>query len=187
MEEKETLPPDFEPVKYYESEKINSIYEIYKSPDWEKTIPELLETVEKYQSGKETENSFIDLKTYDPDLYKSLVTLKTYEGDVKNDLGLYFSLTIEKNGKNVTFELIDGGNNIPVTNENRLTYIKKVTDYYLTFQFKEAVENFRNGMSKVMNMDILRLYSGEELRQIIYGFDKDVFTVTDMEKMLLLN
>jgi ubiquitin-protein ligase E3 C len=129
----------------------------------------------------EVENSFIDLKTYDPDLYKSLVTLKTYEGDVKNDLGLYFSLTIEKNGKNVTFELIDGGNNIPVTNENRLTYIKKVTDYYLTFQFKEAVENFRNGMSKVINMDILRLYSGEELRQIIYGFDKDVFTVTDME------
>ena len=52
MEEKETLPPDFEPVKYYESEKINSIYEIYKSPDWEKTVPELLETVEKYQSGK---------------------------------------------------------------------------------------------------------------------------------------
>ena len=129
----------------------------------------------------EVENSFIDLKTYDPDLYKSLVTLKTYEGDVKNDLGLYFSLTIEKNGKNVTFELIDGGNNIPVTNENRLTYIKKVTDYYLTFQFKEAVENFRNGMSKVINMDILRLYSGEELRQIIYGFDKDVFTVSDME------
>ena len=129
----------------------------------------------------EIENSFTDLKTYDPDLYKSLVTLKTYEGDVKNDLGLYFSLTIEKNGKNVTFELIDGGNNIPVTNENRLTYIKKVTDYYLTFQFKEAVENFRNGMSKVINMDILRLYSGEELRQIIYGFDKDVFTVTDME------
>ena len=129
----------------------------------------------------EIENSFIDLKTYDPDLYKSLVTLKTYEGNVENDLGLYFSLTIEKNGKNVTFELIDGGNNIPVTNENRLSYIKKVTDYYLTFQFKEAVENFRIGMSKVINMDILRLYSGEELRQIIYGFDKDVFSVSDME------
>ena len=129
----------------------------------------------------EIENSFIDLKTYDPELYKSLVTLKTYEGNVENDLGLYFSLTIEKNGKNVTFDLIEGGNNIPVTNENRLTYIKKVTDYYLTFQFKEAVQNFRNGMSKVINMDILRLYTGEELRQIIYGFDKDVFTVGDMQ------
>ena len=129
----------------------------------------------------EIENSFIDLKTYDPDLYKSLVTLKTYEGDVQNDLGLYFSLTIEKNGKNVNFDLIDGGSDIPVNNENRLTYIKKVTDYYLTFQFKEAVQNFRNGMSKVINMDILRLYTGVELRQIIFGFDKDVFTVGDMQ------
>ena len=130
----------------------------------------------------EIENSFIDLKTYDPELYKSLVTLKTYEGDVENDLGLYFSLTIEKNGKNVNFDLIEEGSNIPVTKSNRFTYIKKVTDYYLTYQFKNAVQNFRNGMSKVINMDILRLYTGEELRQIIYGFDKDVFTVGDMQE-----
>ena len=129
----------------------------------------------------EIENSFIDLKTYDSDLYKSLVTLKTYEGNVENDFGLFFSLTIEKNGKKINFDLIDRGNNIPVKNENRLTYIKKVTDYYLTYQFKEAVQNFRNGMSKVINMDILRLYTGEELRQIIFGFEKDVFTVGDMQ------
>ena len=129
----------------------------------------------------EIENSFTDLKLYDPDLYKSLVTLQIYEGDVKNDFGLYFSLTIEKDGKNVNFDLVQNGNNIPVTNENRLIYIKKVTDYYLTFQFKNAVSNFKNGMLKVINMDILRLYTGEELRQIIFGFDKDVFTVDDLQ------
>jgi hypothetical protein len=129
----------------------------------------------------EIENSFTDLKLYDPDLYKSLVTLQTYEGDVKKDFGLYFSLTIEKDGKNVNFDLVQNGNNIPVTNENRLIYIKKVTDYYLTFQFKNAVSNFKNGMLKVINMDILRLYTGEELRQIIFGFDKDVFTVDDLQ------
>ena len=129
----------------------------------------------------EIENSFIDLKTYDPELYKNLVTLKTYEGDVENDLGLSFSLTIEEDGKIKNFDLIENGNNIPVTNSNRLIYIKKVTDYYLTYQFKDAVQNFRNGMSKVINMDILRLYTGEELRQIIYGFDKDVFDVRDMQ------
>ena len=52
MKGKESLPSDFEPVKYLDSEKINSIFEIEKSPDWDKTIPELLDTVEKYQSGK---------------------------------------------------------------------------------------------------------------------------------------
>ena len=129
----------------------------------------------------EIENSFTDLKLYDPDLYKSLVTLQTYEGDVENDFGLYFSLTIERNGKNVNFDLIPNGNNIPVNNKNRLTYIKKVTDYYLTFQFKNAVSNFENGMMKIINMDILRLYTGEELRQIIFGFDKDVFTTSDLQ------
>ena len=129
----------------------------------------------------EIENSFIDLKIYDPELYKNLVMIKTYEGDVENDLGLYFSLTIEENGKAKTFNLIENGNDIPVTNSNRLTYIKKVTDYYLSYQFKEAVENFRIGMSKIMNMDILRLYTGEELRQIIFGFDKDAFDVSDMQ------
>ena len=129
----------------------------------------------------EIENSFTDLKLYDPDLYKSLVTLQTYEGDVENDFGLYFSLTIEQNGKNVNFDLIPNGNNIPVNNKNRLTYIKKVTDYYLTFQFKNAVSNFKNGMMKIINMDILRLYTGDELRQIIFGFDKDVFTSSDLQ------
>lgn len=129
----------------------------------------------------ETQNSFIDLKTYDSELYKNLTTLKTYEGNVEDDFGLYFSLTIEEDGKKKNFDLIENGNNIPVTNSNRLTYIKKVTDYYLTFQFKNCVQNFRNGMLKVISMDILGLYTGEELRQIIYGFDKDAFDVSDMQ------
>ena len=89
------------------------------------------------------------MKLYDPDLYKSLVTLQTYEGDVKNDFGLYFSLTIEKDGKNVNFDLVQNGNNIPVTNENRLIYIKKVTDYYLTFQFKNASLCYRKSKDRI--------------------------------------
>ena len=53
---KESLPQNFEPVKYLESEKIKSLFEIYKSPEWEKTIPEILDTVDKYQQGKKPEN-----------------------------------------------------------------------------------------------------------------------------------
>ena len=56
MDVKESLPQNFEPVKYLESEKINSLFEIYKSPEWEKTIPEILDTVDKYQQGKKPEN-----------------------------------------------------------------------------------------------------------------------------------
>ena len=129
----------------------------------------------------EIENSFIDLKVYDSELYKNLVMVKTYEGDVENDLGLYFSLTIEDNGKIKTIDLIENGNNIPVTNSNRLSYIKKVSDYYLTYQFKESVDSFRKGLTKIINKDILKLFTGEEIRQIIYGFEKDNFDVKDLK------
>ena len=37
MESQKPLPQDFVPVKYIESEKINSLFEIYKSPEWDKT------------------------------------------------------------------------------------------------------------------------------------------------------
>ena len=43
----------------------------------------------------EIDNSFTDIKEYDPGLYKNLVDLKNYEGDVENDLCLTFSVIEE--------------------------------------------------------------------------------------------
>ena len=56
MESKKSLPQDFEPVKYIEAEKINSQFEIFKSPEWDKTISNILESVDKYKTGKEVGN-----------------------------------------------------------------------------------------------------------------------------------
>ena len=127
------------------------------------------------------ENSFIDLKEYDSELYKNLVFLKNYEGNVE-DLFLNFSITVEENGKYKTIDLIENGNDIPVTNSNKLEYIKKVTDYYLTDQFKDAVKAFRSGIEEIISLELLKLYSGEELRQIIYGFDSDTIDIDDLSK-----
>ena len=129
----------------------------------------------------EIENSFMDLKTYDSELYKNLVFLKNYKGNAE-DLSLYFSLTVEENGKHKTIDLIENGNDTPVTNSNKLEYIKKVTDYYLTVQFKDAVEAFRNGIKQIISIDLLKLYTGEELRQIIHGFDNDTIDIDDLSK-----
>ena len=132
----------------------------------------------------EIENSFTDLKAYDSELYKNLVFLKDYKGNAE-DLFLTFSLTIEEDGKHKTIDLIENGNDIPVTNSNKLEYIKKVTDYYLTIQFKDAVEAFRNGIRQIMSMELLKLYTGEELRQIIYGFDNDTIDIDDLSKNII--
>ena len=56
MESHKSHPQDFEPVKYIESEKINSLFEIHKSPEWDKTVPQILDLVDKCKDGKEEGN-----------------------------------------------------------------------------------------------------------------------------------
>lgn len=136
----------------------------------------------------EIENSFTDLKDYDPELYKNLVYLQKYEGNVEQDFGLTFSITEEdsetKRVRNIN--LIENGENIPVTNNNRLIYIKKITEYKLLYQYKEQCQKFRDGMQRVLDMEILHLFTGDELRQIIYGFEKDTFDVDDLRANCVL-
>jgi ubiquitin-protein ligase E3 C len=127
------------------------------------------------------ENPFTELKSYDPELYKNLVLLKNYEGDVENDYGLNFTLNEEKNGKTVTIELIPNGKNINVTNSNKLLYINKVAQYKLTLQIKEQCLAFRRGLLKVCDDDVLKVFTADELRQLIYGFDKETIDVADMK------
>ena len=129
----------------------------------------------------EIENSFNDMKSYDFELYKNLVNLKNYEGDIEKDMGLTFSIS-ENNGNRIrNINLIENGENIPVTNNNKFLYIKKVTEYKLYYQFKEQCQCFKDGLSSAINMDILHIFTGDELRQIIYGFEKDVFDINDMK------
>jgi hypothetical protein len=127
------------------------------------------------------ENPFTELKSYDPELYKNLVLLKNYEDDVENDYGLNFTLNEEKNGKTVTIELIPNGKNINVTNSNKLLYINKVAQYKLTLQIKEQCLAFRRGLLKVCDDDVLKVFTADELRQLIYGFDKETIDVADMK------
>ena len=54
--EKRILPKGYKPIKYLDSEEINSTYEIYKNPDYDKTVPQILESVDRYNEGKELDN-----------------------------------------------------------------------------------------------------------------------------------
>lgn len=56
-----------------------------------------------------------------------------------------------------------------------------MTEYKLYYQYSDQCDNFRNGIQRVIDLEILKMYTGDELRQIIYGFDKDVFDIDDMK------
>jgi len=127
------------------------------------------------------ENSFIELKNLDPEYFKNLVNLKNYQGDIENDFGLNFTVDDEEEkGVVKTIELIKDGKNINVTQNNKLFYIRRVAKYKLTDSVFEQCESFKNGILKVIDEEALKLFTSDEMRQLITGFDKEI-DVNDMK------
>lgn len=85
-----------------------------------------------------------DLLGLDPQVYKNLLFLKTYDGDVK-DMELNFSVDNVILGKTVTTDLIPNGRNVPVTKENRMRFIYLMADYRLNKQIKQQSMAFLQG------------------------------------------
>lgn len=61
--------------------------------------------------------------------------MQHYEGDVV-DLGLFFSVENNELGEMAETELIPGGRDIPVTNENKIKYIYLVANHRLNLQVR---------------------------------------------------
>ncbi len=96
-----------------------------------------------------------ELASLDEQLYKGLLFLKHYEGDV-SELALNFDLIVDEFGEKKTIELIHGGSSIPVTKQNRKDYITAVTNYKLTVQIRKQSTEFFQGLETVIKKRWLR-------------------------------
>ena len=59
-------------------------------------------------------------------------------------------------------------------NENRIEYIHLMADYKLNRQIRSQCNAFRQGLSDVINLDWLRMFSHRELRTLISGADREI-------------
>ncbi len=118
-------------------------------------------------------NTLSDLPTLDPELYKNLMFLKNYEGDV-DDLALAFTAIDTALGTHKEVPLIKNGENIPVTNENKLRYIYMVAHYRLNVKLRPQCNAFINGMRDVIPVSWLGLFSENELQSVISGINKTI-------------
>lgn len=71
-----------------------------------------------------------DMPSLDEELYRNLLFLKHYDGNVE-DLSLNFTVAADEFGTAKNIELVPDGSNVPVTNENRIKYIYLVANYKL--------------------------------------------------------
>ncbi|XP_037514077.1 LOW QUALITY PROTEIN: ubiquitin-protein ligase E3B-like [Rhipicephalus sanguineus] len=113
-------------------------------------------------------SSIDELPSLDADLYRSLTCVKHYEGDVQ-DLDLTFSLNEDCMGKLVTHELVPGGKAIPVTNENKISYMHLMAHFRMHSQIQEQTAAFLRGFRALVNPEWLTMFSTPELQRLIAG------------------
>uniref|UniRef100_A0A8C5HRY6 Ubiquitin-protein ligase E3C n=1 Tax=Gouania willdenowi TaxID=441366 RepID=A0A8C5HRY6_GOUWI len=108
------------------------------------------------------------LASLDPEMYRNLLFLKSYEGDVE-ELGLNFTVVNNDLGQAQVVELKLGGKDIPVTTVNRIAYIHLMADYRLNKQIRPHCLAFRQGLANVVNLEWLRMFDQQEIQVLISG------------------
>ncbi|XP_059156173.1 ubiquitin-protein ligase E3C-like [Physella acuta] len=108
------------------------------------------------------------LQSMDPVMYKNLLFLKHYEGDVA-DLGLDFTVVNSEFGETKIEELKPGGRNIQVTDANKIKYIHLMADYRINKQIRPHCNAFRQGINDVIQLEWLQMFNSGELQVLISG------------------
>ncbi|KAH8666750.1 HECT-domain-containing protein [Xylariales sp. PMI_506] len=130
--------------------------------------------------------SLNDLRDLDPDLYKGLINLKNYPGDV-TDLALDFTITDRitnpqtKEVRTVTRLLRRDGENIPVTNKDRPLYISYVAHHRLVSQPFRQTKAFLRGLGSIINPSWLSMFNQSELQRLVGG-DSSEIDVEDLRR-----
>ncbi|KAG2200529.1 hypothetical protein INT47_012315 [Mucor saturninus] len=113
-------------------------------------------------------NCLDDLASLDPELYKGLLAVKNFDGNVE-DLSLDFTSTHLENGRSVNVELIANGSQIAVTNANRIQYIYLMANYRLNVQIAKQCRAFFRGLSTIVDIKWLRMFNPQELQIMLGG------------------
>lgn len=121
-----------------------------------------------------------ELPSLDAEFYKNLTWMKRYDGDI-SDLDLTFTYEEDVLGHLESRELEPGGNSIPVTNENRITYIHKLAHYRLHTQIKDQTRAFISGFRSIIDKRWTSMFSAPELQRLISGDNVDL-DLTDLKR-----
>ncbi|XP_027931583.1 E3 ubiquitin-protein ligase UPL6 isoform X1 [Vigna unguiculata] len=129
---------------------------------------------------KQKHNYLNDLPSLDPELYRHLIFLKHYEGDI-SELELYFVIVNNEYGEQTEEELLPGGKNIRVTNENVITFIHLVANHRLNFQIRQQSSHFLRGFQQLIQKDWIDMFNEHELQLLISG-SLDSLDVDDLRQ-----
>jgi len=114
------------------------------------------------------------LRSLDSEMYKNMLSLRNYQGEVFDDLCLSFIATDNILGETRTIELKPSGANIPVTQHNLIEYIHLMADYRLNKQIRVGFRHFTDGLYSVVSPNWLGMFNSTEFQNIISGAVTDI-------------
>ncbi|UJR25736.1 hypothetical protein I4U23_007086 [Adineta vaga] len=113
-----------------------------------------------------------DFRTIRPDIATSLQYLLEYDGNVEEDFGLTFEVSVAQFDATLVYSLKTNGSEINVTNDNRIEYVDLLIDFYLNKHISQQFEAFYYGFHSVCSSNALLLLVPEELEMLICGMQQ---------------
>ncbi|KAG6478121.1 E3 ubiquitin-protein ligase UPL1-like [Zingiber officinale] len=118
--------------------------------------------------------TYHDIEAVDPDYYKNLKWM--LENDISEVLDLTFSmdadeekLILYEKAEVTDSELIPGGRNIRVTEENKHEYVDRVAEHLLTTAIRPQINAFMEGFNELIPRDLISIFNDKELELLISG------------------
>jgi ubiquitin-protein ligase E3 C len=130
------------------------------------------------KTGNTYKGSVNDLRDMDEELYKGMLRLKNYQGDI-SELGIDFTITDQVSAPNepiktITRNLIPNGDQVLVTNDNRLLYISYVARHRLMVQPAMQTSAFLNGLRTIIHPSWLSMFNQSELQRLVGGDSSEI-------------
>lgn len=108
-----------------------------------------------------------DLESVDPDHHRSLKWM--LENDIDGIFELTFSVEADDFGSTRIVDLKPGGQDVPVTNDNKAEYVQLLVQNRLTVSIREQIDAFKKGFDEIIPRDLVRIFSATELQLLLNG------------------
>lgn len=114
--------------------------------------------------------TFSDLQYVDPEIYNSMKWIR--ENDNVDALELTFSVTEIRNERPFTIDLIPGGQDISVTDENKIEYLHLKLRYLMLDRYAEQLQALSMGLFEVVPQENLMVFDYQELELVLCGLQE---------------
>jgi hypothetical protein len=111
--------------------------------------------------------SYHDIESIDPEYYKNLKWM--LDNSIEGVVDYTFTQEIEEYGSRKTVELKEGGKNIPVTDENKMEYVKLATELKMTKLIEQQLTAFLSSFFEIIPKELIAVFNEQEIELLMSG------------------